>query len=70
MKKFPHGCAKILRLMNNGHRLFWGPNGPWMMRPGASTYSIHFATARALARRKLIMRGDGFEMVINRQNYN
>lgn len=63
MTKLPPGCQEVVRLMRDeGHRLCWGLAGPWMMRPGATTYGIHMATARALARRKVIVRVPGNDL--------
>lgn len=62
----PAGCRKLIQMMQNGFKLYWGDFGPWMVDPVDSRcVKVHIATARALVRRRLITRGQGLAMVLS-----
>lgn len=59
----PPGALRLLHAMRSGRlRLFWGNLGPWCEVDG-HTRRVHIASARALGRRGLIVRGGGLEYV-------
>lgn len=59
------GWKTVHRLMLDGHRLFWSNIGPWMLNPAdGSSRSVHLASARAIYRRKLVVKVEGLELVL------
>lgn len=66
VRRLPPGCRALVRMLQSGHRLYWGNFGAWTQDPiDAKCRNVHLSTARALVRRRVVVRGTGLELVMS-----